>query len=347
MPSNFRSGSHRVGVIGGDGIGPEVLAEALKVVKAAGVTLSTTDYDLGADHYLATGEVLDDRTLERLRGEDAILLGAVGPPIGSTAVPSGLLERGLLLRLRFELDLYVNLRPFISSPGSVAGGADFAVVRENTEGPYAGEGGLLRKGTPHEVATQGSVNTRHGVERCIRFAFSLAEGRPRRHLTLVHKTNVLQFSGDLWARTFAEVAGEYPDIETAYQHVDAACIHLVERADRYGVIVTDNLFGDILTDLAGAVTGGIGLAASANLNPARTGPSLFEPVHGAAHDIAGTGAANPLAAIISAAMMLDYLGEPAAADRVQKAVRSLQADTAYWDKIWSTASVGDAVAERL
>jgi 3-isopropylmalate dehydrogenase len=336
-----------VGVIGGDGIGPEVLAEALKVVKAAGVTLSTTDYDLGADHYLATGEVLDDRTLERLRGEDAILLGAVGPPIGSTAVPSGLLERGLLLRLRFELDLYVNLRPFISSPGSVAGGADFAVVRENTEGPYAGEGGLLRKGTPHEVATQGSVNTRHGVERCIRFAFSLAEGRPRRHLTLVHKTNVLQFSGDLWARTFAEVAGEYPDIETAYQHVDAACIHLVERADRYGVIVTDNLFGDILTDLAGAVTGGIGLAASANLNPARTGPSLFEPVHGAAHDIAGTGAANPLAAIISAAMMLDYLGEPAAADRVQKAVRSLQADTAYWDKIWSTASVGDAVAERL
>jgi 3-isopropylmalate dehydrogenase len=336
-----------VGVIGGDGIGPEVLAEALKVVKAAGVTLSTTDYDLGADHYLATGEVLDDRTLERLRGEDAILLGAVGPPIGSTAVPSGLLERGLLLRLRFELDLYVNLRPFISSPGSVAGGADFAVVRENTEGPYAGEGGLLRKGTPHEVATQGSVNTRHGVERCIRFAFSLAEGRPRRHLTLVHKTNVLQFSGDLWARTFAEVAGEYPDIETAYQHVDAACIHLVERADRYGVIVTDNLFGDILTDLAGAVTGGIGLAASANLNPARTGPSLFEPVHGAAHDIAGTGAANPMAAIISAAMMLDYLGEPAAADRVQKAVRSLQADTAYWDKIWSTASVGDAVAERL
>jgi 3-isopropylmalate dehydrogenase len=345
--SRAGSGSHRVGVIGGDGIGPEVLAEALKVVASAGVALSRTDYELGADHYLATGEVLDDETLERLRDEDAILLGAVGPPIGSTAVPSGLLERGLLLRLRFELDLYVNLRPFISSPGSVAAGADFAVVRENTEGPYAGEGGLLRKGTPHEVATQGSVNTRHGVERCVRFAFLLAEGRTRRHVTLVHKTNVLQFSGDLWARTFAEVAAEYPDIETAYQHVDAACIHLVERADRYGVIVTDNLFGDILTDLAGAVTGGIGLAASANLNPARTGPSLFEPVHGAAHDIAGTGAANPLAAIISAAMMLDYLGEPAAADRVQKAVRSLQADTGYWDKIWSTASVGDAVAGRL
>lgn len=339
--------SHRVGVIGGDGIGPEVLAEALKVVSAAGVGLSTTGYELGADHYLATGEILADETLERLRQEDAILLGAVGPPIGSTAVRSGLLERGLLLKLRFELDLYVNLRPFLGTPGAIAPGADFAVVRENTEGPYAGEGGSLRKGTPLEVATQGSVNTRHGVERCVRFAFELAESRPRRHVTLVHKTNVLQFAGDLWSRTFAAVAADHPQVETGYQHVDAACIHLVERADSYGVIVTDNLFGDILTDLAGALTGGIGLAASANLNPARTGPSLFEPVHGAAHDIAGTGAANPLAAITSAAMMLQYLGEDDAAQRVDRAVRGLRADAVYWTKPWSTASVGDAVAERL
>jgi 3-isopropylmalate dehydrogenase len=336
-----------VGVVGGDGIGPEVLAEALKVVAAAGVELDTTDYVLGADHYLSTGEVLPDATLERLRREDAILLGAVGPPIGSTAVPSGLLERGLLLRLRFELDLYVNLRPFTGTPASVAPEADFAVVRENTEGPYAGEGGWLRKGTPQEIATQGSLNTRHGVERCVRFAFDLAGSRARRHVTLVHKTNVLTFSGDLWSRTFAEVAAEHPGVQTGYQHVDAACIYLVERAGSYDVIVTDNLFGDILTDLAGALTGGIGFAASANLNPARTGPSLFEPVHGAAHDIAGTGRANPLAAIRSAAMMLEYLGEQAAADRVEKAVLGLQADSEYWREPRSTAVVGDAVSERL
>jgi 3-isopropylmalate dehydrogenase len=346
-PGGAVASAHRVAVIGGDGIGPEVLAEALKVVATAGVKLETTDYELGADHYLASGEVLPDETLERLRGTDAILLGAVGPPIGSTAVPSGLLERGLLLRLRFELDLYVNLRPFNGTPSSIAPDADFAVVRENTEGPYVGEGGFLRKGTPHEVATQGSVNTRHGVERCVRFAFSLAESRSRRHVTLVHKTNVLTFAGDLWARAFAAVAAEHPTVETGYQHVDAACIHLVERADSYSVIVTDNLFGDILTDLAGALTGGIGLAASANLNPDRTGPSLFEPVHGAAHDIAGTGAANPLAAIRSAAMMLEYLGEHPAADRVERAVLGLQADGEYWKEPWSTASVGDAVAERL
>jgi 3-isopropylmalate dehydrogenase len=346
-PSGVAGRPHRVGVIGGDGIGPEVLAEALKVVAAAGVKLETTDYELGADHYLSTGEVLADETLERLSREDALLLGAVGPPIGSVAVPSGLLERGLLLRLRFELDLYINLRPFTGTPDSIAPRADFAVVRENTEGPYAGEGGWLRKGTPQEVATQGSVNTRHGVERCVRFAFSLAESRPRRHVTLVHKTNVLTFAGDLWWRVFTEVAAEQPGVETGYQHVDAACIHMVERADAYGVIITDNLFGDILTDLAGALTGGIGLAASANLNPARTGPSLFEPVHGAAHDIAGTGAANPLAAIRSAAMMLDYLGEKAAGERVETAVLGLQADREYWKEPWSTASVGDAVAERL
>ncbi len=341
-------GPYSVAVIGGDGIGPEVVAEALKVVEAAGVKLETTSYDLGADRYLRTGEVLPDSVLDELRGADAILLGAVGPAIGSTAVPSGVLERGLLLRMRFELDLYVNLRPFTASPGAIAAGADFAVVRENTEGPYAGEGGLLRRGTPHEVATQGSVNTRFGVERCVRFAFELAERRGgARDVTLVHKTNVLTYSGDLWKRTFEEVAAGHPSVTTRYQHVDAACIFLVERGAEYDVVVTDNLFGDILTDLAGAVAGGIGLAASANLNPARTGPSLFEPVHGAAHDIAGTGRANPLAAIRSAAMMLEHLGETAAAERVTRAVLEEQTEMSGSNRAWSTASVGDAVAGRL
>ncbi len=338
---------HRVAVIGGDGIGPEVIAEALKVVAAAGVALDTVGYDLGAGHYERTGEVLPDSVLEELKATDAILLGAVGPPIGSTAVPAGVMERGLLLRLRFELDLYINLRPFNGVPGSIGEGADFVVVRENTEGPYAGEGGALRRGTPFEVATQGSVNTRHGVERCIRYAFELADRRPRRHVTLVHKTNVLTYSGDLWQRTFDSVASEHPGIATGYNHVDAACIFFVEDPGRYDVVVTDNLFGDILTDLAGAVTGGIGLAASANLNPARTGPSLFEPVHGAAHDIAGTGKANPLAAIRSAAMMLEHLGEAPAAERVTKAVLELQTEMAGSPEPWSTADLGDAVARRL
>ena len=335
-------------VIGGDGIGPEVLAEALKVVEASGVVLDTTDYDLGAARYLRDGSVLPDETLEELRGYDAILLGAVGPPVGDTAVPPGTLERGLLLRLRFELDLYVNLRPFTGVPGSIAEGADFAVVRENTEGAYAGEGGFLRKGTPHEVATQGSVNTRMGAERCVRFAFELAERR-RRKVTLVHKTNVLTFAGDLWQRTVREVAPEFPEVEWDYNHVDASCIYMVEQPTRYDVIVTDNLFGDILTDLAGAVCGGIGFAASANLNPARTGPSLFEPVHGAAHDIAGTGVANPLAAIHSAALMLEHLGEADAAARILKALAA-QVDslsTQSSSTQLSTSAVGDAIAERL
>jgi 3-isopropylmalate dehydrogenase len=339
---------HRVAVIGGDGIGPEVLTEALKVVSASGVKLDTTRYDLGAEHFLRTGEVLPDSVLDELRHFDAILLGAVGPPIGSSAVPPGVLERGLLLRLRFELDLYVNLRPFTAMLGSIAEGADFAVVRENTEGPYAGEGGVLRRGTPHEVATQGSVNTRHGVERCVRYAFELAGRRAGgRHVTLVHKTNVLTFAGDLWQRTFDIVASEHPETSTGYQHVDAACILLVEHAREYDVVVTDNLFGDILTDLAAAVTGGIGLAASANLNPARTGPSMFEPVHGAAHDIAGTGRADPLAAIRSAAMMLDDLGDTEAAARITRAVLDEQTDRARSTAKWCTASVGDAVAGRL
>jgi 3-isopropylmalate dehydrogenase len=341
------TGQHRVAVIGGDGIGPEVVTEALKVARAAGVTLETTHYELGAAHYLETGEVLPDPVLEELRAYDAILLGAVGPPVGSTEVPPGLLERGLLLRLRFELDLYVNLRPFLGTPGALSPDCDFVVVRENTEGTYAGEGGWLRKGTPHEVATQGSVNTRMGVERCVRFAFELAAGRERRRLTLVHKTNVLTFAGDLWQRTVGEVAGDYGSVVRDYNHVDAACIYMVEQPTRYDVIVTDNLFGDILTDLAGAISGGIGFAASANLNPARTGPSLFEPVHGAAHDIAGTGRANPLAAIRSAALMLDHLGEGSAAERIDKAVTSYLAERPVGSPFPSTSAVGDVIAERV
>jgi 3-isopropylmalate dehydrogenase len=339
---------HDVAVIGGDGIGPEVLAEALKVVDAAGVSLRTTEYELGAARYLRTGEVLSDSVLDELRRQDAILLGAVGPPVGDTTVPPGTLERGLLLRLRFELDLFINLRPFSGVPGSIAAGADFVVIRENTEGTYAGEGGFLRKGTPAEVATQGSVNTRMGVERCVRFAFELADHRPGRHLTLVHKTNVLTFAGDLWNRTVTEVAPEFPDVAWDYNHVDAACIYMVENPGRYDVIVTDNLFGDILTDLAGAVSGGIGFAASANLNPDRTGPSLFEPVHGAAHDIAGKGIANPLAAIHSAALMLEHLGENDAAQRILKALsEQSRAMSAPSTAQLSTTAVGDAIAERL
>ena len=335
--------AHSIGVIAGDGIGPEVIAEALKVVRAAGVELDPTDYDLGGRRYLRTGEVLPDAVLEELRGHEAILLGAVGTP----EVPPGVLERGLLLRLRFALDLYVNLRPFEPLAGAPEGRGrlDCVVVRENTEGAYAGEGGFLRKGTPHEVATQGSVNTRMGVERCVRFAFTLAEAR-RRHLTLVHKTNVLTFSGDLWQRAFDEVAAEHPEVTTAYNHVDAACIHFVESPERYDVVVTDNLFGDILTDLGGAVAGGIGLAASANLNPARTGPSMFEPVHGSAPDIVGTGRANPVAAVRSAAMMLDFLGEADAAARITKALSDTMADN-FAALAGTTAQIGDRIAERV
>ena len=327
--------THRVAVIGGDGIGPEVVAEALKVVDAAGVRLDTTEFDLGGARYLRDGEVLGDDTLAALRGFDAILLGAVGTP----DVAPGVIERGLLLKMRFELDLYVNQRPFNGTAPGHDTAHDFVVIRENTEGPYVGEGGVLRKGTPAEVATQGSVNTRMGVERCVRYAFELAVARPRRHVTLVHKTNVLTYAGDLWERTFDAVAAEFPSVETAYHHVDAACIYFVQDPHRYDVIVTDNLFGDILTDLGGAVSGGIGLASSANLNPARTGPSMFEPVHGSAPDIAGTGVANPTAAVLSAALMLDFLGEGAAADRIRAACAEPVSG--------STTDVGDALAERV
>jgi 3-isopropylmalate dehydrogenase len=327
--------AHKIAVIGGDGIGPEVTAEAVKVVEAAGVALDATPFELGGARYLRDGEILSDATLDELRSFDAILLGAVGSP----DVPPGVIERGLLLKMRFELDLYVNQRPFVGTAPGHERAHDFVVIRENTEGPYVGEGGVLRKGTPNEVATQGSVNTRMGVERCIRYAFDLARQRERRHVTLVHKTNVLTFAGDLWERTFHEVAAEYPETGTAYNHVDAACIYFVQDPHRYDVVVTDNLFGDILTDLGGAVSGGIGLASSANLDPTRTSPSLFEPVHGSAPDIAGTNTANPTAAILSAALMLDFLGESDAAERIRKACDE--------PVTGSTTSVGDTIAARV
>ena len=335
--------THRVGIVGGDGIGPEVVEEGLKVVAAAGVEIDAVDYDLGGSRYLRDGVVLPDEVVEEWRGLDAIYLGAVGTP----DVPPGVIERGLLLKMRFDLDLYINYRPFSCGPDSpntspVVSGEDaefdFVVIRENTEGAYAGEGGFLRRGTGREIATQGSVNTRVGVERCVRYAFDLAMRR-RRRLTLVHKTNVLTFSGDLWERTFNELAEEYPDVETAYNHVDAACIYFVDDPNRYDVIVTDNLFGDILTDLGGAVSGGIGFAASANLHPGRV--SMFEPVHGSAPDIAGAGRANPAAAILSAALMLDHLGEHQAAMRIRRACSSPESLSG------STTEIGDMIAARL
>jgi 3-isopropylmalate dehydrogenase len=324
-----------VGIVGGDGIGPEVIDVGLDVIRAAGVELDTVTYDLGGARYLRDGTVLPDEILDEWRSLDAIYLGAVGAP----GVPPGVIERGLLLKMRFELDLYVNQRPFkLGDPDD--GGHDFVVIRENTEGTYAGEGGFLRKGTAHEIATQGSVNTRMGAERAIRYAFDLATKR-NNHLTLVHKTNVLTFAGDLWERTFNEVATDYPSVDTAYNHVDAACIYFVQDPQRYDVIVTDNLFGDILTDLGGAVSGGIGLASSANLNPARTGPSMFEPVHGSAPDIAGQGKANPIAAILSGALMLDFLGEAEAAARIEAAC------DACTDMTGSTREIGLAVSSKL
>ena len=329
--------SYQIGIIGGDGIGPEVVAEAMKCVDAVGVAYDAVPFDLGGSRYLRDGVVLEQEHLDAIRTLDAVMLGAVGTP----AVPPGLIERGLLLTLRFELDLYINLRPFVAGPSRFNDGVDMVVIRENTEGTYAGEGGFLRKGTPHEIATQGSVNTRMGVERAVRYAFELAQARDRKHLTLVHKTNVLTFAGDLWQRTFDVVAAEFPDVTTAYHHVDAACIYFVQDPGRYDVIVTDNLFGDILTDLGGAISGGVGRAASANLNPARTAPSLFEPVHGSAPDIAGTGTADPRAAIISAAMMLEFLGETDAAARVRAAVDKSD------DVNGSTTEIGAAIAARV
>ena len=340
-----------IAVIGGDGIGPEVVAEGLKVLSAVtaagGPKVTTTDYDLGARRWHATGETLPDSVLEEIRGHDAILLGAVGDP----GVPSGVLERGLLLRLRFALDHFVNLRPARLYPGVTSpldvdrvapGGIDFVVVREGTEGPYTGNGGALRVGTPAEVATEVSVNTRYGVERVVRDAFARARARERQHLTLVHKHNVLSYAGHLWRRTVDEVGSEFPDVSTDYLHVDAATIFLTTDPGRFDVIVTDNLFGDIVTDVAAAVTGGIGLAASGNLDASGTNPSMFEPVHGSAPDIAGPGKADPTATILSVAMMLQHLGRPDEAARVEAAVAADLATRG--DVVRTTGEVGDAIA---
>ena len=341
-------------VIGGDGIGPEVVAEGLKVLDAvtapSGLKVSTTDYDLGARRGHATGETLPDSVLEEIRGHDAILLGAIGDP----TVPSGVLERGVLLPLRFALEHYVNLRPAKLYPGvrspldvvNVApDGIDFVVVREGTEGPYTGNGGSLRTGTPHEIATEVSINTRFGVERVVRDAFARAQARPRQHLTLVHKHNVLTHAGHLWRRTFEEVATEFPEVGTAYQHVDAATIFLTTDPGRFDVIVTDNLFGDIITDIAAAVAGGIGLAASGNINPERTTPSMFEPVHGSAPDIAGQSKADPTATILSVAMLLEHLGRSDDARAVEAAVAADLAERGTAAR--TTSAVGDAIATRL
>ncbi len=342
----------RLAVVPGDGIGPEVTAEALKVLEEAapvGAKFESTRYDLGAERYLATGEVLPDSVLAEIRGHDAILLGAVGGRPGDPNLPPGILERGLLLRLRFELDHYVNLRPSrifpgVRSPLADPGDVDFVVVREGTEGPYTGNGGALRVGTPHEIATEVSVNTAFGVERVVRDAFVRAAKRERKKLTLVHKTNVLVNAGAVWSRLVSEVSTDFPDVTVDYLHIDAATIFMTTDPARFDVIVTDNLFGDIITDLAAAITGGIGLAASGNVNPDRTTPSMFEPVHGSAPDIAGQQKADPTAAILSAALMLEHLGLDEAAKRVEDAVI---ADLSERSGSRRTSEVGDAVAARV
>jgi 3-isopropylmalate dehydrogenase len=311
----------RLAVIPGDGIGPEVVAEGLKVLRGVAPDVETTPYDLGAARWQRTGELLPDTVLDELRQHDAILLGAIGDP----GVPSGILERGLLLRLRFELDHHVNLRPArlydgVRSPLAEPGAIDMLCVREGTEGLYAGNGGVLRKDTPQEIATEVSLNTAFGVERVVRYAFERAVARPRRHLTLIHKTNVLTHAGSLWSRTVEEVAAEFPEVTVAYQHVDAASMFFITDPGRYDVIVTDNLFGDIVTDVAAAVTGGIGMAASGNLDTSGTHPSMFEPVHGSAPDIAGTGVADPTATVLSVGLLLEHLGRADQARKVNAAV---------------------------
>jgi 3-isopropylmalate dehydrogenase len=343
----------KLAVIPGDGIGPEVVAEAEKVLdavtEASGVTFEKTRFALGAARYLETGDTLTDDDLAAIAAHDAILLGAVGGMPGDPRLKDANIERGLLLKLRFALDHYVNLRPSVLYPGAAGplaepGEIDFVVVREGTEGPYVGNGGSIRTGTPHEIANETSVNTAFGIERVVRFAFAQAEKR-RNKLTLVHKTNVLVHAGGMWKRIVDEVASEYPGVAVDYLHVDAATIFLVTNPGRFDVIVTDNLFGDILTDLAGAVTGGIGLAASGNINPDGAFPSMFEPVHGSAPDIAGQQIADPTAAILSVALLLDHLGLADEAERVTRAARE---DIASRDgSARSTAQVGDAITARL
>lgn len=341
-----------IAVIPGDGIGPEVTTEALKVLRAAvggAAEVRATEYSLGADHYIATGDILTDATLAALARHEAILFGAVGGDPRDARLAGGIIERGLLLKLRFAFDHYVNFRPTslfpgVTSPLANPGDVDFVIVREGTEGPYVGNGGVIRAGTPREIATESSVNTAYGVERVVRFAFATATQRDKR-LTLVHKTNVLTFAGALWQRTVNSVAENFPDVAVDYLHIDAATIFLVTNPARFDVIVTDNLFGDILTDLAGAIGGGIGLAASANLNPDKTFPSMFEPVHGSAPDIAGQQKADPTAAILSAALLLEHTGFAASAEAINAAVRADLA--ARGDSVRTTAAAGDAICARL
>jgi 3-isopropylmalate dehydrogenase len=334
----------RLAVIAGDGIGPEVVAEGLKVLREVAPDVETTDYDLGAMRWQRTGELLPDTVVEELRQHDAILLGAIGDP----SVPPGILERGLLLRLRFELDHHVNLRPAklfdgVRSPLADPGPIDMLCVREGTEGPYVGNGGVLRKDTPQEVATEVSLNTAFGVERVVRYAFERAIARPRRHLTLIHKTNVLTYAGGLWSRVVEEVADEFPEVTVAYQHVDAASMFFITDPGRYDVIVTDNLFGDIVTDVAAAVTGGIGLAASGNLDASGTNPSMFEPVHGSAPDIAGKGVADPTATVLSVGLLLEHLGRTDQAKKVNAAV-AFDLSTRPAEGPVRTTDVGDRLA---
>jgi 3-isopropylmalate dehydrogenase len=334
----------RLAVIAGDGIGPEVVTEGLKVLREVAPDIETTDYDLGAMRWQRTGELLPDTMVEELRQHDAILLGAIGDP----SVPPGILERGLLLRLRFELDHHVNLRPArlfdgVASPLADPGAIDMLCIREGTEGPYVGNGGVLRKDTPQEVATEVSLNTAFGVERVVRYAFERAVGRPRKHLTLIHKTNVLTHAGGLWSRTVEEVAAEFPEVTVAYQHVDAASMFFITDPGRYDVIVTDNLFGDIVTDIAAAVTGGIGLAASGNLDASGTNPSMFEPVHGSAPDIAGQGIADPTATVLSVGLLLEHLGRTDQAKKVNAAV-AFDLSTRSPQGPVRTADVGDRLA---
>jgi 3-isopropylmalate dehydrogenase len=353
----------KIAVMPGDGIGKEVIPEGLKVLKEVsrrfGFTYTTTDYPFGGEHYLETKETLPPSALKELAAHDAILFGAVGvDPRGSAQIPQGILETEILLKMRFELDQYVNLRPTKLLPGVPTplanvkpGDIDMVIVRENTEGLYAGQGGFLYKGTPHEVANQIEVTTRRGVERCIRYAFEYAKQFNRRKVTLVAKTNVLRFAHNLWLRAFEEVKAEYAGIETDYHHVDACTMYMVTKPKVYDVIVTTNMFGDIITDLGAAIQGGMGMAASGNINPTRQCASMFEPVHGSAPDIAGKGWANPIATFLSVAMMLDFLGQPQAARAINLACQDVVADPRYHTRdlrgTASTAEVGEAVVARL